>query len=156
MSRTEVAAFIWVCIQLRLLTTDEVTETSNIINRVSSGECFEILGLHWVCTLAQVQAAHKRALAEAAGIENESDKSNVLGAITECYQRLSNDNHRRAYRNQLIGETVIQSAAAKLASAGKKAFSDGDKTKAAECFTKALELMPTHQPYIKALAKLAS
>jgi hypothetical protein len=162
LSRMQTASVLWVLAELNLVDFREEggqARASEDLRRdmearykqVTSGTMFDRLGLHWICTAAEVEAAWKRLDSEFRpevaqkrwGQENAAYAQEVYAAARAAYDALRNDAARRDYRVKLFDRTRLGQTADMLGKKGEMALMKGSQREALECFSKALELSPT-------------
>ena len=131
------------------------------VKRAAAATLFDRLGVHWISTLADVDAAWARAEAtlrrDAAvatwGEAHARTATGVLETLRAAWTQLRDDAQRRAYRLTVVGESTVTGSAAILARKAQAALERGARDEAVTCAEKACELAPGVQPHLDLLAR---
>ncbi len=121
-----------------------------LVKRMGTGTLFEQLGVHWICTPADVAAAFAQlegALGPDAARARWGDAhlatvASTLAKARVAFATLSEDAKRRAYRQELVGEATVHATAGLLGKKGQDALARAARDEAVACFARAAELMP--------------
>jgi hypothetical protein len=129
------------------------------VKRASAGTLFERLGVHWISTRADVDAAWAKAeeslRSESAswGPAHARTAATALEALRAAWTQLRDDAQRRAYRTQLVGESTVTGSATILARKAQAALERGARDEALACAEKAVELAPEVPAHVELLGR---
>jgi hypothetical protein len=174
LSRSQTAAAIWCLHDLALVefrgeatsTRDDERWTKELLGRKGQcqrGSLFEQLDLHWICTTAEVEAAHRRLLdtwrpdlAARYGEQHRQTLIDINTALDAAREVLANDARRREYRAKIIEKSKIDQSAEMLIRKGEMAIMKASSREALDCYSKALELLPGNGEARAGLARAQS
>ena len=128
---------------------------------LDKGSYFDQLEAHWMCTSEDVEKAWKKFNQEFPadnplkyGAAHEADVRRLIAAVRTAYDTLSNESKRREYRLTKIEKVMIEQSAIMLYQKGDMAMMKDSLAEAYDCFSKAVELMPTVGEYRGALERV--
>ena len=172
LSRGQTAVVLWCLAKLKLVTfkvegaavrnAAEIARTlDQRARQVAAGSPFDRLGVHWICTAADVAAAWRAVDAEFGpasvaarwGAENAQRVAQIHAAFRDAHAALSDDARRRDLRAGLVPRTTLVESAELLSKKGGMAVMKGDAREGAECYAKAVELVPGEAEYRDGLAR---
>ena len=162
----EAMAWVWALVQLQLLQFQApqqqvhpiVLKMQEKLKQIQGGTHFDVLGLHWICSDADVETRYQYMMSEMNVHGNPNVPSAlqqqipvILNGIHQAYTELRDAEKRRTYRQRIIHQSDIEQAARMLGEQGKAALAQSNKRQAIQCFTKALELHPTDVSLVQGL-----
>jgi hypothetical protein len=172
LSRGQTAVVLWCLAKLNLVefrTEGAAARTAEEVARVldqrarqaASSSPFDRLGVHWICTAADVAAAWRAAdvdfgpasVAARWGKENAERVALLHAAFRAAYGALSDDTRRRELRAGLVPRTTLVESAELLSKKGGMAVMKGDAREGSDCYAKASELVPGEREYQEGLAR---
>jgi hypothetical protein len=117
--------------------------------QVGKGTLFDHLGVHWLCTRDDIEAAWLGFLRRYApdrlptfGPGAEADWKIVYEATQSAYEQLKDDDKRRAYRGQVIERELLRQSVMALTTRAEMANMRGQFAEAASSYSAALEIAP--------------
>ncbi len=172
LSRGQTAVVLWCLAKLHLVefraegaAARNAEEIARVLDQrarqVAAGSPFDRLGVHWICTAADVAAAWRAADAEFGpasiaarwGKENAERVGQIHAAFRDAHAALAEDGRRRELRAALVPRTTLVESAELLSKKGGMAVMKGDAREGAECYAKAAELVPGEAEYREGLAR---
>ncbi len=160
LSRTGTAGMVWALADLNLIEFREEEAAARIDERVSrevdgrmaalgKGTLFDMLDLHWICTGAEVEAAHKKLSDDFRpdrtarwGEKYTSKVVAIRESLERAYGELKPDTKRREYRASIVERSKIEQSAEMLCRKGELALMKETPAEAVDCYSKAAELLP--------------
>ena len=122
--------------------------------RTEKATQFDIIEVHWISERHEVEEGYRKLVAAytldpnlTLAADVRSDAAVILQRAKAAYELLVDDARRREYRKKLFDAVTLQQSAELLSKRGEMAIMRKDRREALNCFSKALELMPTLNEY---------
>jgi hypothetical protein len=165
LSRTQTAAAFWSMQDLNLLELRaessgtrerERFERDLAARRLAcrAKTLFERLDLHWICTTDEVEASYRRLkeewspnVLERQGQSYKPAFDEINAAFDDAWALLRVESRRREYRISVVERSKIEQSAEMLARQGEMAVMKASARDALNCYSKAVELVPTNAEY---------
>jgi tetratricopeptide (TPR) repeat protein len=128
--------------------------------RTEKATQFDIIEVHWISERHEVEEGYRKLVAAYTldpklelAADVRSDATVILQRAKSAYELLLDDARRREYRKKLFDAVTLQQSAELLSKRGEMAIMRKDRREALNCFSKALELMPTMNEYKEGLKR---